>query len=493
MLEQQLDQKLLQKLSPQQIQLIKLLQVPTASIEQRVEQELEENPALEEGKEQEETEDEVLPEEEEAEATEEELIEDDFDISDYINDDDVADYKVNNYYASGKKDNQEEGGVPPIVKTTFHDYLSDQLNMMDLGKRKKKLAQQLIGTIGEDGYLRRSLQAITDDLAFTQNIQTSPEELEEVLELIQDFDPAGVGARDLQECLLLQLERKEQDNSASKLAYTILQDHFDAFTKKKYDQLIKKLSISREELKAAFDEILKLNPKPGSGYSDKYDKSPNPQYIIPDFFITNNNGELELTLNERNAPELKVSRQYQNMLKGYKASKKKDKKHKEAILFIKQKIDAAKWFIDAIKQRQRTLRSTMKAIMKRQEKFFQTGDEADLKPMILKDIAEDVDLDISTISRVANSKYVQTEFGTFPLKYFFSEGMKKKSGESISNKAVKQKLQEIIDNENKQKPLSDKKLTDKLKEKGYKIARRTVAKYREQMNIPVARLRKEIT
>jgi RNA polymerase sigma-54 factor len=494
MLKQQLDQKLLQKLSPQQIQLIKLLQVPTANIEQRIEKELEENPALEEGKEHlKDGEHEVSEPEEESveEMDEEDMIDDDFDISDYINDDDVADYKVNNYYRAGKKD-QEDEGVPPVVKTTFHEYLMEQLGMLNFNERQEKLAEQLIGSLGEDGYLRRSLRAITDDLAFTRNMDTTPEELEKILKEIQDFDPAGVGARDLQECLLLQISRKKLDTAPPRNAKKILKDHFEAFTKKKYDQLRKKLSLSKEELRAAIDEILKLNPKPGSGYTDQYDSSPNQQHVVPDFIVKNNNGELELTLNERNAPELKVSPQYQEMLKGYKASKKKDKKHKEAMMFIKQKIDSAKWFIDAIKQRQETLWNTMSSILERQGDFFLTGDEADLKPMILKDVAQDTDLDISTISRVVNQKYVQTEFGTFSLKHFFSEGIENQEGEEISTRAVKQALQKIVDEEDKQKPLSDQKLTKKLEEEGYKIARRTVAKYREQLDIPVARLRKEI-
>ena len=488
MLNQRLAQKLQQKLSPQQIQLMKLLQVPTANLEQRIKEELESNPALETGSmelsENSEKEDTLDKEEEEIKEAGET---DEIDVSEYLSDDEVADYK---YQSNQYSADEEEKSIPIRVKETFHEYLEKQLSLVDLKERQYKIAEQIIGSIDEDGYLRRALQSIADDLAFTQNIETDEEEIKELLGIIQRFDPAGIGARNLQESLLLQLERKRQSPPV-RLAYKIIRDHFEAFSKKHYEKLMKALDIEDDELKIAIGEILKLNPKPGIAYNHD-NKSNQNQYIIPDFIIKNKEGELELQLNNANAPELHISRDYQNMLRGYKESKKKSREQKQAVMFIKQKIDAAKWFIDAIRQRQHTLYNTMHAIMDYQREFFLTGDEAKLRPMILKDIADIIHMDISTVSRVANSKYVQTEFGTFPLKYFFSESLTNEEGEEVSTREVKSILKNLIEKEDKRKPLSDQKLMEELKKRGYNIARRTVAKYREQLNIPVARLRKEL-
>lgn len=488
MLKQRLAQKLQQKLSPQQIQLMKLLQVPTANLEMRIKEELEANPALEIGTDQ--TTDELeegldKSKEERDDDTQAEVGEEDFELEDYMADDEIADYKLrdNNY-----PDPEEDRTIPIKVNKTFHEFLLDQLGLENLDDRRHRIAEQIIGSIGDDGYLRRDLEAIVDDLAFSQNITTDLDEVEGLLGIIQDFDPAGVAATSLQECLILQLERKDS-NPTIRLAIRILKEQFDAFSKKHYDKLIRTLEIEEDELKFAIDEILKLNPKPGSAFGGT-DKSQ--QYIVPDFIIETKDGELELRLNRGNAPDLHVSSQFKEMMKDYNKSKNKDKDQKQAILFIKQKLDSAKWFIDAIKQRQATLYNTMSAIMEYQCEFFLTGDETKLRPMILKDIAEIIYMDISTVSRVANSKYVQTEFGTFSLKYFFSESLTTDSGEEVSTREVKKILQDLMEAEDKRKPLSDQKLMEHLNEKGYNIARRTVAKYREQLNIPVARLRKEL-
>ncbi len=488
MLKQGLSQKLLQKLSPQQIQLMKLLQVPTAQLEQRIKEELEINPALEEGATAE-TDDKETPvdeipatEEKEPETSQE----DDLDLSDYYSEDEIADYKLqsNNY-----PDPEEERTIPIPVEHSFHEYLLDQVGMLDLDDTQEKIAEQLIGSVDDDGYLRRELDSIADDLAFSQNVECTVEEIQTVLKKIQEFDPPGTAARDLQECLMLQLRKLDAQDEKVKRAIEIIEKHFEHFTKKHYDRLQKTLDISEEQLKEALDIILHLNPKPGSGYS----ASPkSDQYITPDFFVTNSNGELHLQLNSRNAPELRVSREFKDMMRDYDKSKSKTREQKEAVMFIKQKIDSAKWFIDAIKQRQHTLLSTMQTLLEYQHEFFMTGDETKLRPMILKDIAERTGLDISTVSRVANSKYVQTEFGVYLLKHFFSESLQTDSGEEVSTREVKKILSDIISLENKKKPHSDQKLTKMLNEKGYNIARRTVAKYREQLDIPVARLRKEL-
>ena len=480
-----LSQVLSQKLSPQQIQFIKLLQVPTAELDTRVEEELEINPALEEGKE----EDEKESEEEDFENNYEEDLgyeDKDVNLEDYLNDD-YGGYKMQgdgNY-----SPDEEEREIPISSGVSLHEQLISQLGFLKLDERQKLIGKQLIGSIESDGYIRRDLEAIINDLAFSQNIETDIDEIEEILRKIQGFDPAGIAARNLQECLLIQLERKEHpDDPAVQTAVRITNECFDEFTKKHYSKIQKKLDIEENILKESVNIITRLNPKPG-GISDGLVKT---QYIIPDFILINTDGKLEITLNTKNAPELRVSRSYSEMFDAYDKSDKKDKKLKETVTFVKQKLDAAKWFIDAIKQRQHTLLRTMQAILDYQNEFFIDGDETKLKPMILKDIAEKIEMDISTVSRVANSKSIQTEFGIFPLKYFFSEGIATDSGEDVSNKEVKSVLQTMVDGENKRKPLSDDKLVKLLNDKGYNIARRTVAKYREQLHIPVARLRKEL-
>ncbi|HET7116917.1 MAG TPA: RNA polymerase factor sigma-54 [Hanamia sp.] len=490
-LGQRLQQKLLQKLSPQQIQLMKLLQVPTAHLEERVKEELEENPALEAVEDG--YNEPVTDTGDDFESTddfESDGSEDDYDkidISEYVNDgdDEPGDYK---YRDDNYGDPDDKKVIPHKVETSFYDTLKSQLLMLNLNEHEKKIAEQIIGSIDDDGYLRREVTSICDDLAFRQNIVSSEKEIEELINLIQQFDPPGVGARDLQECLLLQLRRKEKDGAHVSVAIEIIENYFDEFTKKHYEKIQKNLGLDDEELKKVFNQIIKLNPKPGGemGETNKLQS-----YVIPDFFVLNNNGKLEVTLNSKNAPDLRISEGYRDMLKDYDRGDKKDKRQKEAVLFIKQKIDSAKWFIDAIKQRQHTLLSTMQTIVDYQKQFFLTGEDIDLRPMILKDIAERTMLDISTVSRVANSKFVQTEFGTYRLKFFFSESLVTDSGEEVSTREVKKILGDMILEESKQKPLSDEKLTESLQEKGYNIARRTVAKYREQLNIPVARLRKE--
>jgi RNA polymerase sigma-54 factor len=480
MLRQRLSQKLLQKLSPQQIQLMKLLQVPTASLEERIQEELEANPALEEGGK--EAEEDPYGNEDEKPAEDDGM--QDLDLDDYFDEaDDYADYRTRQQ----RDPNQEEKEVPISVAETFHERVMRQVGMVELEPREAQLAKQLAGSLDDDGYLRRELDAIADDLAFSQNVMVEEGELERALEIVQGLEPAGIGARDLRECLVLQL-RLKPENPITRLAMRMLEDQFDAFSKKHYERLQKALGVEEDEVKLALDEILKLNPKPGGSSSGAKQN----QYIIPDFLVSNNNGVLELSLNSRNAPELKVSNSFKDIYQAYKASPKKDKKTRDEIMYIKQKMDSAKWFIDAIRQRQQTLYNTMAAIIDIQEAFFKTGDETNLKPMILKDVAAITGLDISTISRVANSKYVNTEFGTMPLKYFFSESLTTDSGEEVSTREVKRILADLIEAEDKRKPLSDQKLMGLLKEKGYQIARRTVAKYREQLNIPVARLRKEL-
>jgi RNA polymerase sigma-54 factor len=491
-LSQSLQQKLLQKLSPQQIQLMKLLQVPTANLEERIKEELEENPALEVDEEKpeefEETKEEFNEEEtyDEPDGSENEY--ENIDISEYVHegDDDIADYKLrdDNY-----PDVEEDRVIPHKVETSFYEVLLDQLGLLNLDEREKRIAEQIVGSIDEDGYLRRDTTAIVDDLAFRQNIDATEEEVDFIIKRIQQFDPPGVAARNLQECLLLQLNRQKEEGKPVDTAIAALTKYFDEFTKKHYEKIQRGLGLTDDQLKEVMQQIIRLNPKPG-GNVGELNKAES--YVVPDFFILNTAGKLELTLNSKNAPELRISEGYREMLKEYDRGAKKDRRQKEAVLFIKQKIDAAKWFIDAIKQRQHTLISTMTAIMNHQHDFFLTGDETNLSPMILKDIAEKTGLDISTVSRVANSKFVQTEFGTYRLKFFFSESLSTESGEEVSTREVKKILSDLIEGENKKKPLSDERLTELLQEKGYNIARRTVAKYREQLNIPVARLRKEL-
>jgi RNA polymerase sigma-54 factor len=490
MLRQNLQQKLLQKLSPQQIQFIKLLQVPTVSLDTRIKEELEENPALEDLSLTNMSEpEEQYPDRDPDEDTynhDDEGSSDEFNIDDYLQEDNVNDY--GSRYDQNGDDDEERKEIPIAIQTSFFENLQNQLDLLPLSDKDFRIGQQIIGSLDDDGYLRRPLTSLTDDLAFSQNVMAEDEEVEEMLKVIQGFDPAGVGARTLQECLLIQLRKKDNGDPIIKKAMNVVEHYLDEFTRKHYDKLEKSLNMDSEELRGVVNEILKLNPKPG----DSNEINTKQMQVIPDFHISNNDGVLILTLNAKNAPELRVSRSYQDMFEHYDKAAQKDKKLKEAVQFVKQKLDSAKWFIDAIKQRQQTLLKTMNAIMQYQYEFFLTGDEKNLKPMILKDIADKIGMDISTVSRVANSKYVQTEHGTFLLKSFFSEAIQMESGEEVSNKEVKKILEEHIGKEDKHHPLADEKLTEILKESGYNIARRTVAKYREQMNIPVARLRKEL-
>lgn len=490
MLKQNLQQKLLQKLSPQQIQFIKLLQVPTVSLDTRIKEELEENPALEDLSltnlnEPEEQYPDRDPEEDNYNSDEEKGELDEFNIDDYLQEDNVNEY--GSKYDQNGDDDDDRKEIPIAVQSSFFESLQQQLDLLPLSDKDFMIGKQIIGSLDDDGYLRRPIPSLTDDLAFSQNVFAEDEEVEDMLKVIQSFDPPGVGARTLQECLVIQLRKKEGDPIVKK-AMLVVEHYLDEFTRKHYDKLEKSLNMSSSELKAVVNEILKLNPKPG----DSNEINTKQMQVIPDFHITNNDGILILTLNSKNAPELKVSRSYQEMFEHYDKASQRDKKLKEAVQFVKQKLDSAKWFIDAIKQRQQTLLKTMNAIMQYQYEFFLTGDDKNLKPMILKDIADRINMDISTVSRVANSKYVQTEFGTFLLKSFFSEAIQTESGEEVSNKEVKKILEEHIGKEDKRHPLADEKLTEILKDAGYNIARRTVAKYREQMNIPVARLRKEL-
>jgi RNA polymerase sigma-54 factor len=481
MLRQSLQHKLQQKLTPQQIQLMKLIQLPTMAFEQRLKQEIEENPALEEGKEKDEKDE--FDNTDELEDKGEVIEAPDINVDEYLSDDEVPDYKlrVNNYSAD-----DDDKKVPYAQGETFTQYLKTQLNTFPLNEERKKIADFLIGSINDNGYLRRDIIDIVDDLAFTQNVFTTEEEVEKVLRVIQELDPPGVGARDLKETLLIQLKRKEPTQIRD-LAIKMLERSFDYFTNKKYKKLQAKFDINEEQLKEAIDEVVKLNPKPGSSFNSKGGFV---EHVIPDFIVVIEDDIIDVSLNARNAPQLHVSRGYTEMLKGYKENKQKSSK--DAVMFIKQKLDAAKWFIDAVNQRRDTLLRTMMSIAEYQKDFFLTGDEQTIKPMILKDIAEKTKLDISTISRVANSKYVQTPYGIFPLKFFFSEGMENAKGEEVSTRQIKKILQEAIENEDKSKPLTDEKLAELLQEKGFKIARRTVAKYREQIGILVARLRKEL-
>ncbi|MBL0154704.1 MAG: RNA polymerase factor sigma-54 [Chitinophagaceae bacterium] len=501
-LSQSLQQKLLQKLSPQQIQLMKLLQVPTANLEIRIKEELEENPALELDEEKHEDNADDLKDEF-AETGEEEFDEPDgsedeyenLDVSEYVQDgdDEVGDYRLRDDNYPEEDDSRQ---LPFKSQTSFYELLTTQLGLLNLEEHEQIIADQIVGSIDEDGYLRRETAAIVDDLAFRQNVICTEQEVEGMIRRIQMFDPPGVAARNLQECLILQLDRLKGEYGLTAaqvkmldLAIKALNKYFDEFTKKHYEKIQRGLNIDDEQLREMMQMIIRLNPKPGGNLGET---NKGEHYVVPDFFIFNNAGKLELTLNSRNAPELRISEGYRDMLKEYDRGAKKDKRQKEAVLFIKQKIDAAKWFIDAIKQRQHTLLSTMNSIMDHQYEFFLTGDETELRPMILKDIAEKTNLDISTVSRVANSKFVQTEFGTYRLKFFFSESLSTDSGEEVSTREVKKILSDLIGEEDKKHPLSDERLTELLQEKGYNIARRTVAKYREQLNIPVARLRKEL-
>ncbi len=487
MLKQHLQFKLSQKLSPQQIQLMKLIQLPTQAFEQRLKEEMNENPALEGGKEEGDLEDDYEKDEfDDYEEDEFDRIDaEDINIDEYLSNDETPEYKLqsNNY-----SDDDDDREMPFAAPVTFHQDLINQLNTFILSDDDKDIAEFLVGSIDDMGYIRRSYQDIVDDLAFTQGIYTDEANVERVLHIIHELEPAGVGARDLQECLLLQLKHKTPTESIT-LAIDIIENQFEAFTKKHYDKLLQKYGISKELLKKTIEEIEKLNPKPGGAFTGNNKII---EHVVPDFTIRINEGELELLLNGRNAPELHVSKDYPEMLQGYKDSREKSNAQKEAVQFIKQKLDSAKWFIDAIRQRQETLYVTMNAIMHYQEEYFLEGDETKLKPMILKDIADLIGLDISTVSRVANSKYVDTPYGTKLIKEFFSEAMKNDQGEDVSTLEIKKILQNVIEEEDKRKPLPDDQLAEILKEKGYPIARRTIAKYREQLDIPVARMRKKI-
>ncbi|MBG7629034.1 MAG: RNA polymerase factor sigma-54 [Bacteroidetes bacterium] len=484
MLKQSLNFKLLQKLSPQQIQLMKLIQLPTQAFEQKLEQELEENPALEGGAEVDnEFSDSNVDEYDDT--GNDSINAEDINIDEYLSDDEIPNYKTqaNNYSAD-----DEDKQVPYASGTSFTQTLKNQINTYRLTEEEVLITDFLIGSIDDSGYIRRDLLDILDDLAFTQNIYTTVEELQRLLKVVQQLDPPGVGALDLKECLIIQLKRKTEKPSIH-LAINILEQSFDSFVKKHYLKLLQKFHVSEDELKEGISEIEKLNPKPGGSFVGNNKIA---EQIVPDFNIRIIENELELSLNSRNAPELHISNEYNNLLKGYKDSTEKTKSQKEAVQFIKQKLDAAKWFIDAIKQRQQTLLLNMNAIMQHQKSYFLTGDERKLKPMILKDIADVIEMDVSTVSRVANSKYVATPYGTKLIKDFFSESMKNDQGEDVSTKEIKNILESIVLEENKKKPLTDDKLALILKEKGYPIARRTIAKYREQLDIPVARLRKEM-
>jgi RNA polymerase sigma-54 factor len=498
-LKQGLHLKQLQKLSPQQIQLMKLLQVPTIALEARIKEELEANPALEEGEDDDQDEDLEIQNEDDdndeeqsddememMEKEEDEKREDEFDIQEYMDDDDIPDYKL---YANNSSPDEEEKSAPITGGRSFQDGLLEQLGMRKMDAKSEVVGKTLIGNLDDDGYLRRDLIDIVDDLAFGQNITVKSEDLESVLKVIQEFDPPGVGARNLQECLKIQLQKKENTFNVI-YAIKVVEEMMDEFSKKHYQKISDRLELDDEGLREVLGEILKLNPRPGNSSNEVTRVVAG---VVPDFIIVNNDGELDLSLNSRNAPSLKLSKDYKRMIQEYQGNKKNSSKsQKEAAMFAKQKLDGAKWFIDAIQQRQITLLHTMDAIMQYQKEYFLTGDETKLKPMILKDIAEIIGMDISTVSRVANSKYVQTQYGTFLLKSFFSESLTTESGEEVSSREVKKILEEAIGAENKSKPLSDEKLAAVLKEKGYTIARRTVAKYREQLNLPVARLRKEL-
>ena len=480
MLNQSLQQKLFQKLSPQQIQIIKLLEVPTMLLDERIKTELEENPLLEEGRDA--NSDSDVDNENDTHRDDEIT---NMSIDEYLNMDDTPQYKLN---AKNFIKEEQKTEIPFSTGNSFHDQLETQLGLRNMSEREHQLLSYLIGCIDDDGYLRRKLDSIADDMAFSHGIETSRKELEAALTIIHEFDPPGVGARNLKECLILQLNQKNETPEIL-LAIKILTDHFNEFTKKHFDKIISKMGINEQEMKDAVDEILRLNPKPGSSFqSDKI-----AEHIIPDFILEYKDGDTQLYLNSRNVPELRISNTYSDMLDAYSKNRRENKHNKDAVNFVKQKLDSAKWFIDAIKQRQSTMMITMEAIMKHQEEFFDSwGDELLMKPMILKDVEAKTGLDISTISRVANSKYIQTPFGMFPLKFFFSEGLLTESGDEVSAHEIRKIVKDCVEGESKRRPLTDDELSDILQKRGYLIARRTVAKYREQLNIPVARMRKEL-
>lgn len=484
MLKQQLQIKLSQKLSPQQIQLMKLIQLSTLDLEQRIQSEIGENPALEKGKEIDENE---LHESDPYDdyQNDQKIDTDDIDIDAYLSDDEIPNYRIQ---SNNQSSDDEDSDIPFSGGTSFHEYLESQLQNLILTDQERPIAEFLIGSIDNSGYLRRLEEDLIDDLAFTQNIVVEKQELKNIIKKIQSLDPPGVGARTLQECLSIQLARKEKNRPEVELTRNIIDNAFDEFSRKHYQKLQDRFHITEEELRIVFDEIAKLNPKPGGALSETNQNN----HIVPDFTLTIENGSLKVVLNRRNAPELRISNNYKEMLSGYSEAPNKNKSQQEAVQFIKQKLDAAKWFIDAIEQRYQTLFLTINAIVDYQSAYFLSGDEQKLKPMILKDIADRIDMDISTISRVANSKYIDTPYGVKLLKSLFSEGMKNEEGEDVSTIEIKNILEDLISKENKKSPLADQALSVLLKEKGYKVARRTVAKYREQLDIPVARLRKSI-
>ena len=487
MLKHSLQFKLSQKLSPQQIQLMKLIQLPTQAFEQRLQEELVENPALEESSKEDNYDlDDYGSDTDDYDDYDNDHIDTgDINIDEYLSNDETPDYK---YQTNNYSDDDEDKTMPFAAPVSFHQDLINQLNTFILTDDERDIAEFLVGSIDDMGYIRRTIQDIVDDMAFTQGIYTDETMVERILHLVQELEPAGVGARDLQECLLLQLKHKTPSDSVN-LAIQVIEQQFEAFTKKHYDKLLQKFDVSQQQLRKAIDEIEKLNPKPGGSFDGNQKMV---EHIVPDFTIRIVDGELELSLNGRNAPELHVSKDYQEMLQSYKDTSEKSSSQKDAVQFIKQKLDSAKWFIDAIKQRQETLYVTMNAIMFYQQEYFLEGEETKLRPMILKDIADMVGLDISTVSRVANSKYVDTPYGTKLIKEFFSESMTNDQGEEVSTIEIKNILQQVISEEDKRKPLPDDQLAEILKERGYPIARRTIAKYREQLDIPVARLRKKI-
>lgn len=480
-------QQQVQTLSPQQVLLVKLLELPTVELEERVHAEILDNPALEEGRDPSEiAEDQANEYPTDPDADPDTNYNEDVSLGDYRTEDDIPDYKLqeNNH---SKGETPEE--IPLSDNISFYETLKEQLDMQELTDEQKMLGEYIIGSLDDDGLLRKTTESIMDELAIYQGIYTSEKELEHIISIIQDFDPAGIGARNLQECLLLQIKRKE-DSPLKKIEHDIIEQFCDEFTKKNKEKIIQKLNITEEEYNAAVAELVKLNPRPGSSMGEAIGK--NLHHIIPDFIVeTEDDGNIILSLNNRNVPELRLSRTFTDMLEEQTKNKaNQSKEAKDAFMFLKQKVDAAQGFINAVKQRQNTLLSTMQAIIDLQRPFFTDGDETLLKPMILKDVAERAKLDISTVSRVSNSKYVQTNFGIFPLKFFFSDGYTTENGEELSVREIKRILKELIDGENKEKPLTDDELADTLKEKGYPIARRTVAKYRTQLNIPVARLRR---
>lgn len=484
-LKQQLQQKQQQRLSPLQMQIIKLTELPNVELEERIKQELVDNPALEEGYDNSDDNQDVFDDnggDEGDNITQEDIV-----LGDYFTEDDIPDYNLNRSSAS---DTSWKENIPFSSVESLHESLIEQLHLTEMDDESAKIAEYIIGNIDENGYLDRPLTAIADDLLFQQNLDVPLDRIKSILQIIQGFDPPGIGASDLQETLTLQLERLPQSQIVS-FAIEVIQKHFDDFTKRHFDKIMRSMGLTDQQLKDVVQLITTLNPKPGNRWDDVLAQTMNT--VIPDFIVESYNGEVFMSLNNKNIPELRVNREYSEMLKGYADNKKgMTNEAKNAALFVKQKLDSARWFIDAIKQRQDTLQKTMQAIVDIQYDFFLTGDESSLKPMILKDVAEIAGYDISTISRVSNSKYVQTNFGVYPLKYFFSESMQNDAGEEVSSREVKAILRECIESEDSQKPLTDDRLAEILKDKGYVIARRTVAKYREQMNIPVARLRKKI-